>query len=465
MSRTLVHESTSLVEASKPHAAETTGPGRFKVRIISAGVGSSGVYPAEALKAAAEAKVFPAGTQMFLDHPSASEAWDRPERSVRDIAARLSSDAVYVNEDGGALDAEIEVFTPWRTTIAEMADTIGLSIRALAEVNENDEQGRPIVARIVEAQSVDFVTKAGRGGKILALVESARANVRAVQRGLSEASAEQRGGELRALVRAAYATGAREHAWIVDYDETARTVTFTHETEDGSRILRQAYELTDDVATALTGDPVEVRRVVAYVPVDEAATPQTADADQAPVSEAAPAAEPNPPAVEAGTTPPHKKEDPMGTIQVDEARYAGLEEKAALVPALDAKVEAAEARAVAAEQRALQAEAASKARDFARKLAAEANRDLVVASLNAIVDESTRNALPLDADGRLDTEKFGAVVNEARKAHETLLAAVAEASGVGTVRGVGQTTTTTTSVSEADADAAALAAFGIKKGA
>lgn len=501
-------ESLKFAEAAKP----AEGPGRFRIRVISAGVGSSGVYPAEALKLAAAEGVFKAGTHVYIDHPSESEAYDRPERSVRDIAGRLVTDAVYVDEDGGALDAEIEVITAWRATIAELLETIGMSIRARAEVKENDAQGRPVISRITEALSVDFVTHAGRGGKVLQLIESARTVTRAVQRGIAEATANDRREQLAALVRAAHGD---EGFWTYVRDFDASTVWFEVSGPESTAIYAQTYAVTDDVATALTGDPAEVRATTTYVPVGEAAagftfntalerllaaaplttdapglavmkwlneaapragiapwtpltestTPQTTDADPVPVSEAARAAEPTPPAVEAGTPPPHTKEEaPMGHIQVDEARYAGLEEKAALVPALEAKVEAAEARAVAAEAERDQAVAASKARDFARKLAAEANKDLVPASLDAIVAEATRNPLPLDAERRLDTEKFGEVVNEARRAHETLLASIAEASGVGTVRGVGQTGAPTTPVSEADVDQAVARAFG-RKGA
>ncbi|PZR55231.1 hypothetical protein DNL40_02350 [Xylanimonas oleitrophica] len=460
MSTTILRESTSLTEATKA----VQGAGRFKVRIISAGVGSSGVYPVETIKAAAEANVFAAGTHMYLDHPSESERWDRPERSVKDLAARLVTDAVFVDEDGGALDAEIEVFTPWRAAIAEMKDAIGLSIRASAEVSENDDQGRPVISRIIEAQSVDFVTKAGRGGKVLQLVESARANVRAVERGVAEATANDKREALDRLVGDAYGADDR---WVYVRDFDDANVWFSiHGETPGT--YQQSYTSADGVPQELTGERIEVRATTVYVPVNEAAstaTTQTTDAAPAPVREAAPAAEPNPPAVEAGPRPPHKKEDPMGTIQVDEARYAGLEEKAALVPALEAKVEAAEARAAAAESERDQAVAAAKARDFARKLASEANKDLVPASLDAIVAEATRNPLPLDAEHRLDTEKFGEVVNEARKAHETLLASIAEASGVGSVRGVGATQPVQTSVTEADAHAAALAAFDMSKGA
>lgn len=150
----------------------------------------------------------------------------------------------------------------------------------------------------------------------------------------------------------------------------------------------------------------------------------------------------------------------MGHIQVDEARYAGLEEKAALVPALEAKVEAATARADAAEAERDQALAGTRARDIARDTVTKANGDLAEASVVRIVKAAlAAGPLPLDESRRLDTEKFAAVVEEARKDEETYLAQIAEASGIGTVRGVGQTGAATP-ITESDVAQATGRLFG-----
>ncbi|MBC7307580.1 MAG: hypothetical protein H5T80_11775, partial [Dietzia sp.] len=179
--RVTLREATPFARAAVP----ADGPGRLRVRIINEGIGASGAYPAETLRAAAEANVFAAGTHVYLDHPTESEMWERPERSVRDLAGRLATDAVF---EDGALFAEVEVFSPWRKAIAEMADTIGMSIRASAVVEEGEFAGRhvPVVKEIISAESVDFVTKAGRGGAIVEVIESARAASRAVSRGVAE---------------------------------------------------------------------------------------------------------------------------------------------------------------------------------------------------------------------------------------------------------------------------------------
>jgi len=147
--------------------------GRLRIKIIDEGQGSSGFYPAEVLEQAATDKVFKAGTLMFADHPTESEDWQRPERSIKDLAGVLATDAVY---EDGALYAEAKVFSGWREPLAEMADTIGVSIRAGAEVAIEDNGGGPVqvIKRLTYAASVDFVTMAGRGGAILEVLESAR---------------------------------------------------------------------------------------------------------------------------------------------------------------------------------------------------------------------------------------------------------------------------------------------------
>jgi hypothetical protein len=137
-------------------------PGRFLIQLITPGWGSSGYYGPDVLAAAAESKVFPAGTHMYIDHPTESEAHERPQRTIRDLAAELAEDAHW---DGSALVAEANVFERDRAPLDEMKDAIGVSIRASAEVDHGEAEGRrgTIVQRLVEGISADFVTHAGQG--------------------------------------------------------------------------------------------------------------------------------------------------------------------------------------------------------------------------------------------------------------------------------------------------------------
>lgn len=152
-------------------AVLTPRKGGALIQLITPGVGSSGEYPAAVLEAAARDAVFPAGTLMFADHPTPAEEGERPERSIRDVAGVLTENARW---DGTALVAEARLYGPWKDIIAEMADAIGVSIRATAEVAPAQEAGAPVViGRLVEGLSVDFVTYPGRGGAIREIYESA----------------------------------------------------------------------------------------------------------------------------------------------------------------------------------------------------------------------------------------------------------------------------------------------------
>lgn len=158
---------TALLEAATPAVLSGEKPGRYRIRIICPGKGSSGVYSESNL--AASVGCFPAGTQMFMDHPTRTEDSDRPERSVKDLAGRLVTDAV-VGLDG-ALYAECEVYPSFNDIIREKWQDIGVSINAWSE-NGLDADG--IVPVFDGVTSVDFVTKAGAGGALLEVLESQR---------------------------------------------------------------------------------------------------------------------------------------------------------------------------------------------------------------------------------------------------------------------------------------------------
>ena len=63
--------------------AAVRSDGTAAIKLITPGWGSSGYYSPAVLEAAGTDRVFPRGTQMFLDHPGSTERPDRPERSVR----------------------------------------------------------------------------------------------------------------------------------------------------------------------------------------------------------------------------------------------------------------------------------------------------------------------------------------------------------------------------------------------
>lgn len=143
----------------------------YPIKLISPGRGSSGYYTAEVLEKAGRAKVFKAGTQMFWNHDTDAEESARPEGDLNRLAAVTTTDASW-NEsghDGPGLYARAKVFSDYADKVKEMGPHIGLSIRAGGERNESAvaPDGKPrVITALKNAASVDFVTKAGRDGKI-----------------------------------------------------------------------------------------------------------------------------------------------------------------------------------------------------------------------------------------------------------------------------------------------------------
>ena len=158
-----LHESTAAV------GTESLGEGKYRIRIIVPGQGSSGIYTAENL--AASAPLFKAGTEMFIDHPTESEEWERPERSIRDYAGVFLEDATVGGD--GALYTICKVFSGVNEIIRDKWEHIGVSINAWCNEPIAETGVVPVFAGV---RSVDFVTAPGAGGAIIDLLESNRNN-------------------------------------------------------------------------------------------------------------------------------------------------------------------------------------------------------------------------------------------------------------------------------------------------
>lgn len=164
-------EREAVAEAGVAEASQK--PGRMLIRLISAGWSlNQNYYPAEVLKRDG-ARAWPAGTQAFIDHATEDEDYERPAGSVKNLAAVLDEDARW-DEASKSLVAEVRLFAPWREALTDMADTIGMSIRAYVTAEHGEREGRKgnIVNTIEQGRSVDFVTKPAAGGAILAVYES-----------------------------------------------------------------------------------------------------------------------------------------------------------------------------------------------------------------------------------------------------------------------------------------------------
>ncbi len=268
--RILAVESAPILEASERAMIREAGGslsvtnGRIRIRLIDEGQGSSGFFPAAVLEQAATDRVFRSGTRMHLDHPRISETEDLPERSVKDWVAVLAEDAVW-DADTHALEADATVFASWRQIVEDLAPHVGVSIRAYATAAPDGT-----ITRLTEALSVDFVTEAGRGGKVLQVIESARPAVR-------EATSDDRRQQLRRALSDAYSDAENEHyIWLRDYDDTSLVCWF----EQDDHTWQQAFAVGDDDLTiTLTGNPTEVQPVTRYLPLSsgESLTNETAD--------------------------------------------------------------------------------------------------------------------------------------------------------------------------------------------
>lgn len=394
---------TTAIAESGGTVRTPTASGRMLVQLITPGTGSSGIYTAEVLEAAATAGVFPAGTLMFADHPGASESRDRPERSIRDVAGVLTEAARW---DGTALVAEARTYEPWTEVLAQMHESIGVSIRGSARVEESDAQGRPIIAELVEGISVDFVTYPGRGGAIREVYESRRPAVQVVEALPGDLTASDLERRLeQALPRGTY-----------PQDYTDEWVVWNDYRDDMNSTFQQTYTADDAGRITLTGEPVQVSRRVTYDAVNLPSDP-------------------------AGITQESRKGPDMGQIQIDEAEHARLTETAQRVTALESERDTAVTD-----------------RDAARAQLAEAIGDLDDAQVEKIIAAAQvafsalekaglTASTPTTESGRLDVAAFEKIVAEA--AAEKSLAA-----GEGRPQGVGHVAESNTPYTEEQLDAA-----------
>lgn len=153
--------------------------GTARIRIIKPGWGSSGYYPAEVLKRDGP-KIFIAGTKQYWNHATPTEEAERPEGDLETLAGELVSDARWENDDeGGGLYADTKVFGRFQGAVNELAPHIGVSIRAMGKhvMGEADGRRGAIITDLTSAKSIDYVTVAGAGGKVIEMFEAARIGV------------------------------------------------------------------------------------------------------------------------------------------------------------------------------------------------------------------------------------------------------------------------------------------------
>lgn len=269
---------------------------RVKVRLIEADkLGTFGFYPAEVIRRDGP-KVFTKGTPMFLDHQTPEQRDLLPFGSVDTYAAELAEDAYFEND---GLYADVEVFEHQAAKIKSLANRIGVSIRAKAVTEQGMIAGKrvPIIQQITEARSVDFVMKAGAGGKIVSILESAveessetsvtldgeNMELKEIVDGVTAAIDSKFGARLTALEEAAAKVAPVEEGKKDEVDPTAKAleiaeafVDSTLDADGRKRVLALHKASGDDIAKLIEAEEAYVK-AHSKVASDEEGVEESAD--------------------------------------------------------------------------------------------------------------------------------------------------------------------------------------------
>lgn len=462
-------EQVSLTEAMTGVGdMQAVGKGRYRVLLIRAGQGSSGYYYPEVLRRDGP-KIFPAGTRMYMDHPTLTERAERPEGSTLNWASVTTTDPVWDPVEKG-LVAEVEVFPHWRSVLnPEYAKHLGLSIRATGTVESGEVDGQRtlIVTSLDEGTSVDWVTQAGAGGRVLQLIESARDENLAPPFKKKDAKAknekpddaedaepddddeeeEEDEDKLPFFLRSKE-SAVSEARTVGGWLESRIHLTFTTLADDlrGEGHLTRAERIAlsaaiGDALAAFTGRvetdsprlyhrdlwdepaPDEPNTITKGAPMDGSTTAEQAPPDR-------------------GTDVTESARVTELTAQLAEARQTASAELAELKRRLDESD---------ADKRALANDKA------ARTAVSEA---LTISGLPAAahlrVTESVCRALPTTESGTLDVVKLGESIKTAVADEQTYIATLAEAAGAGMPRGLGATVAQELSESDVNKELASV---------
>ena len=314
-------ETVTITEAA---AQEARATGEFPIQFISPGWGSSGYYSPETLAEAAAERVIPAGTHMYADHPTRDEHNARPERSIKDLMAVTTEDARL--SPSGALVGRARVVPQWQPFVEAVRDHIGVSIRGDAkDIREGEAEGRKgrIIEGLAHVHSVDFVTRAGRGGRVLQLLESAASEHADIAEDLDTALYEAKydAEQMRALL-------AKGHAIKNDQGEPSYPIDDAADLANAIRAVGRGGASHDRIRAYIR------RRAKALGKSD--AIPDSWGADGS-MSESdttdVPATRPD----GSTTTTESHKEMLMGQKTIEESEYTRLTEAAGRVETLEAE--------------------------------------------------------------------------------------------------------------------------------
>jgi hypothetical protein len=164
---------SQVLEASGVRLKESdSGKGVWEIRVIEAGEGSSGFYPAEVLERDG-AKAFPKGTRMFANHDGWEDMFSGGD--IRRLMGKTTTDATYRD---GALWAEAKFHGDWVEWMTEFNEQIGVSINTVgeSEFGTIGEYSGDIVTALENDPytSVDVVVAPGAGGRVTRMLENAK---------------------------------------------------------------------------------------------------------------------------------------------------------------------------------------------------------------------------------------------------------------------------------------------------
>lgn len=448
-----IREADGLLTEAATGGRKPGQDGIWPVQIISAGWGSSGYYSPAVLQEAADKGLIQAGTPVFFDHASESERHDRPERSVRDMGAVFTGPPTY-DARKKRLVGEVQVFKPYRDLVESLAKHIGLSISGSAtDITHGEAEGRrgPIVEGLAHINSVDMVTKAGRGGAFLtSLLESAREHM-TPDAALALLEAKYDAEQLRAMVK-------KGQAIRNDSGDPSYPIADRADLANAIRAVGRGGADHDRIRAHI------IRRAKALNATD--AIPENWQSNDSKESATAPT---HVPAARPGG---YNKEVPMGTKTIEESEYTRLTETAGRVATLEAdkrtweaertslrtdlsKVqgELTEARAALIPNKDLREAIANLTRENAMLRAREVAAPMIAEALDdALIGESAKKRLGVELldgltvsendEGRqvLDTTALTEAINAKVRVAEAEAQELREAMGVGKPRGLGITT-------------------------
>lgn len=281
----LTLDKTNIRESRSQAFREAGGSGQKReITIIEAGWGSSGYY-SEAMLARDIPRIYPAGTHMYLNHPTEAEDQARPERDLRDLVAVFETDPFMA---GIAAVTTAHIFEHWLPVFEdeEFCKAIGCSIRAFGVAEETDmhgSEGRPNIKQLTEGLSVDFVTMAGANGKVGKLKESLRTRVFPLMEAARTSPEQSKAVERLASDTREQLNNLGTEAWgsddiyvyCEDFDEAEGYAIFwLNPDNDAGYYYKQGISSEEGGDVSFDGDPETVDRETSYVPAKENKPPQ-----------------------------------------------------------------------------------------------------------------------------------------------------------------------------------------------